>query len=195
MEFNKETLARLFAAVDTDSLDSEAKDAYALLKTLCTSNSAADRTDGRCIDLYNLNLYKSALLWEGEEDVRCVLDSGVFDEYLQGLDDDQYDALVDAITNVIDWDGESFCGGTVGNEVISREIEKYLMKNEFIHSEDCRYSCTEYAVKTLCVPVEIQDEDPTDFIRRLLSENGKGKGDSARLYRYERGILTDLLSK
>lgn len=154
MEFKKETLVRLFAAVNTDSLDSEAKDAYELLKTLCTGNSAADQTDGKCVDLYNLNLYKSALLWEGKEDVKCVLDSGAFDEYLQGLDDDQYDAFVDTITDVINWDGESFCGGTAGNEVISSEIEKYLTKNGFIRSEGCRYPCAEYAV-------EAQGEDPS----------------------------------
>lgn len=128
MKFEKETMVKLFAAVNIEALDTEAKDAYEQLKVLCGVSTADDQTDKKCIDLYNLSLYESALLWEGDADVANILDSGMFGD-LKILNEDRRNELIRTVSDRIDWNQDEFCGAEAGNEVISDEIEKYLKEN------------------------------------------------------------------
>lgn len=158
MEIRRQTLEAIFAAINISELKEDDVEVLEQLKELCFSGPPEDED----ISLCNLNLYKAASLWSGIDDVIDVLDNGPFSEYVQGLDNNQYEAFVAAIVDRVDWDGDAFCDYTAGNEAISDEIQAYIAIAEsgVIPSKSRSYHYTEYAV-------EVQESETMNFLRQI----------------------------
>lgn len=74
----------------------EEKIAYESLMDLC--NEA-----GEYMNLENLSLYNMAILSDGEDETRCILDGGTYESELSGFSDEELDQFVSDVANRVDW--------------------------------------------------------------------------------------------
>lgn len=93
-EITKKALMELLKSATVAS--PEQKIAYESLMDLC--NEA-----GEYMNLENLSLYNMAILSDGEDETRYILDGGTYESELSGFSDEELDQFVSDVANRVDW--------------------------------------------------------------------------------------------
>ena len=94
--------------------DESVRTVLSQLQELC------DASDTPELALVDRNGYKAQILWSGVEDIAFLADSGLFEEGLSGMDEDQRNAMYEEICNQVDWDEVESAGIAAGNDVLER---------------------------------------------------------------------------
>lgn len=101
-------------------MDEDTKEALAALWELYN-----DEPDENLL-LANLSGCKEYILWKGADDVRFLVESGSYQEELQGMSLEEQEQLFEEVANRLDWSDVSSAGISAGNQLIENELLSVL---------------------------------------------------------------------
>ena len=76
----------------------------------------------------NLANYQDYILWQGEDDVRYIVESGGYDS-LNAMTEEEQSRIFSDVVNLVDWSDVSAAGIEVGNRLIVDALDTVLKKN------------------------------------------------------------------
>lgn len=75
----------------------------------------------------NLANYQDYILWQGEDDVRYIVESGSYDS-LNAMTEEEQSRIFSDVVNLVDWSDVSAAGIEVGNRLIVDALDTVLKK-------------------------------------------------------------------
>lgn len=101
-------------------MDVNTQKALAAMWKLCNEATAEN------IILANLSKCEEYILWNGDADVRYLIESGCYQDEVQNISEDELNCLVGEVTTRVKWSDVASAGIEAGNDIIARELEQVL---------------------------------------------------------------------
>lgn len=83
----------------------------------------------------NLANYQDYILWQGENDVRFIAESGRYDS-LNAMTEEEQSRIFSDVANHVDWSNVSAVGIEAGNNLIADELDTILEKYQRKHNKE-----------------------------------------------------------
>lgn len=110
----------------------ETKDDRYLVYTLNDFVRICEEKNIESANIEMLQEYRCSILWHGRDDVEYALNSSYSDDELRDVPNKWYYALLDEVTEMIDWSEVETASVAAGNEIIVEKINDYITKHPMI---------------------------------------------------------------
>ena len=122
---SKEALMKVVNAVSRNTdMDEDVRTVITALQSICAESEM------ETINLSNLAKCESYILWNGEDDVRYLIESGCYQEEMQKLTAEEQEEIIAQTCGEVDWSDVESTGIEAGNQLIENALSEVLCSKQ-----------------------------------------------------------------
>lgn len=125
---------------------------------------------------------KTTITWQGEEDMREIINSGILDDEIEGLDDEQIEMAVQKAADQVNWTCLRDASIKLGHDMILQVLSETLREVAENKPFDLTIERTQRIQQTIYAPDEETALQMVDEVIDHLPDDSFNKGDRSLDY-------------